>query len=227
MLRRRARTRTPSGSPPRRISTATTSADGSGATSSRWAIRTAVLRRARSCVGPAGSCGCFVGGAFVLPYVAVVMANARKPRGGPDTSTRPGPDVQRKSLQPGQSPTVTYRTCSTLLDLQNAVVQESMTSRARSPPSGLDSRVPDDSPRGRPALLCPDGAVADGARDADLLGQGMPGRRASGTCSGTTPSCTRPTGARPGWPATSTGKSLADFLAARQFLRDVQPHTGG
>ena len=22
-------------------------------------------------------------------------------------------------------------------------------------------------------------------------------------------------------------KSLADFLAARQFLRDVQPHTGG
>ena len=47
----------------------------------------------------------------------------------------------------------------------------------------------------------------------------------SGRCCGTTPSCTRPTGASPGWPVTTTASSLGDFLRARGFLRDVEPST--
>ncbi len=40
--------------------------------------------------------------ALVLPYVAVVMANAASPK---VAGTMPaGPDLQRKSLPPGQSP---------------------------------------------------------------------------------------------------------------------------
>ena len=85
--------------------------------------------------------------------------------------------------------------------------------------------TPDDFPRGRPALPlrgssggwlawdpCPPSARPRGAR---------PPR--SGRCCGTTPSCTPPTVASPGWPATSTGRSLGDFLGARGFLRDVEP----
>ena len=44
------------------------------------------------------------------------------------------------------------------------------------------------------------------------------------SCAGTTPSCTPPTAARCGWPATSTARASSDFLAARNFLREVAPH---
>ena len=43
-----------------------------------------------------------VAAALLLPYVAVVMANAASPKVA--GTMPPGPDVQRKSLPPGQSP---------------------------------------------------------------------------------------------------------------------------
>ena len=91
--------------------------------------------------------------------------------------------------------------------------------------------MPGGSPRGCPASPFDLAAVprsTDGdAPRADLpglLGQGLPRRRRPGCSPGTTPSCTRPTGARPGRRATSTGSTSPSSSDARGFLRETVPY---
>ena len=60
-------------------------------------------------------------------------------------------------------------------------------------------------------------------RAAGLLARRAVRSRPTGRCCGTTRSCTPPTAARPGSRATQHRASLADFLGARGFLKDVVP----
>ena len=111
-------------------------------------------------------------------------------------------------------------------------LQESIVELSLPRPSGAGAgRLP----RGRPAPSFLGRArrrrrgCGGWTRPADLLGQGLPGRPPSGRCCGTTRSCTRPSAARPGSPATSTGSrwrtSWAAGVPPETSSRTARPRT--